>query len=171
VPRGMTALKIQYHGHNLIYASESNILIPNVSKLPIEEILASKLPNLPLKSSDNLIFPLYTWDYGFRIKNGIILLPHISLGEQGIFFHEHMILWSAISAYQWQELKDCRSLKSYFLRLYNRKKYCILMVKRVKNQRSLWLEIPVPGSLVTQAHELLVKYLPDHMQVNPPSSC
>jgi hypothetical protein len=133
--------------------------------------LASKLPNLPLKPSDNLIFPLYTWDYGFRIKNGIILLPHISLGEQGIFFQEHMIPWSAILACQWQELKDCKSLKSQFLRLDNRKKYCILRVKRAENQRSRWLEIPVPGSLVAQAHELLVKYLPDHVQINLPSSC
>jgi hypothetical protein len=57
-----------------------------------------------------------------------------------------------------------------FLQINKHKNYYILRVKHVKNQRSQWMEIPVPGSLVVQAHELLVKYLPDHVQINPPSS-
>jgi hypothetical protein len=165
LPHGLLALKIQYFSSVPTITCEHYIFAQKELRADIEKIFAAKLSNLDL--SDILRIPKSNYDK-FLYYHLEMQVRESTISQTGIFHGNSAILWQSIADCQWRELKDCDSLMSRFLQLNKHKNYCILRVKRVEKQRSQWIEIPVPGSLVAQAHELLVKYLPDHVQINQP---
>jgi hypothetical protein len=172
VPKGFNAVKIRYlrpqtwaQKHELLaLVGETHVFCREKDRAEIEEILSSNLPELSQEyRSNTLRFPVSGWE---------VFLENIStvINPTGIFHVLLAIDWQKITACEWEDLRAkniwVRRLISFDLR----QKYYILRVRWTDHQRLKWTEIPVPAALVTQVHAQLLKYLPEHVQVNLPPS-
>jgi hypothetical protein len=168
VPKGYNALKIRYlrphtwaQTHELLaLVGEAPVFCREKDRVEIEKILSSNLPELSQEyRSNTLRFPVSGWE---------VFLENIStvINPTGIFHVFLAIDWQTITACQWE---DCAWLRRP-IGLDSRKKYYILRVRWTDHQRLKWTEIPVPAALVAQVQTQLLKYLPEHAEINLPPS-
>jgi hypothetical protein len=171
VPKGFNALKIRYLRPQtwvqkyelLALVRESPIFFLEKDKAEIEQIFSSNLPELSQEyRSNTLRFPVSGWE-GFLENTSTVINP------TGIFQISLAIDLQRITACQWEDLQTKNIWVRRLISLNLRKNYYILRVRWTDHQRLKWTEINVPAALVTQVQTQLLKFLPEHVQMNQPS--
>jgi hypothetical protein len=155
-PKGYVTLQTSYKG--LLGPSILYIIVPKSLQSDINQVFASRLPP---DASDMLIIPDSGWNLGFAYK----------INHLGIVNGVDLILWNKIVDCQWQELRDCHNLMSWYLSLRKQQKYHILQLKWGATLRPKHTAIAVPSNLFKKVNERLTKYLPIHIQIQKPTDC
>jgi hypothetical protein len=150
IPKGYAILKVSYKG--FIGSSSLSIIIPESLQSDVNQVFASKLPP---QACETIMIPTSGWNLGSPSK----------INYLGITNNYQFLAWDEITTCQWRELRDCRSLMSWYLSLRKQQKYRILQVEWGITRRPRHTEIAVPSNLVEEVNKQLIKYLPTHIQI------